>query len=160
PFLSSFLDAGFVKWNHWGTQSYWLIWRMRFFSNVLAELTLVPVIISWSLIDFSIFRKASIGRYVELTALLLGLWFVTFTVFLHTEIKFSPLWVYLPVPFLLWAATRFGFGVLSLSIVIVTFMSTWGAVHGLGPFNNADPVQNAFSIQMFLIVFSVPLLLF
>src|SRR3954468_6866932 len=34
PFLSSFLDAAFVVLNHFGQQSYWEVWRMRFFSNV------------------------------------------------------------------------------------------------------------------------------
>src|SRR5262245_10937341 len=45
-FLSSFLDAAFVKLNGWGSGSYWHTWRTRFFSNVLATLTLVPVIVS------------------------------------------------------------------------------------------------------------------
>ena len=30
PFLSSFLDAGFVQLNHWGAGHYWEIWRIRF----------------------------------------------------------------------------------------------------------------------------------
>ena len=47
PFLSSFLDAAFVMWNGWGTSTYWEVWRVRFFSNVLAILTLVPVIVTW-----------------------------------------------------------------------------------------------------------------
>ena len=47
PFLSSFLDAGFVRLNHFGNSSYWDVFRMRFFSNVLASLTLVPLIVTW-----------------------------------------------------------------------------------------------------------------
>src|SRR6266404_3551835 len=35
PFLSSFLDAAFVAANHWGQDSYWQVWRIRFTSNVL-----------------------------------------------------------------------------------------------------------------------------
>jgi hypothetical protein len=48
PFLSSFVDAGFVALNHWGQDGYWQVWRIRFTSNVLATLTLVPLIVSWS----------------------------------------------------------------------------------------------------------------
>ena len=44
PFLSSFLDAAFVRWNGWGTDGYWQVWRLRFFSNVLAILTPVAAI--------------------------------------------------------------------------------------------------------------------
>ena len=46
PFLSSFLDAGFVKLNGWGAADYWTVWRTRFFSNVLATITLVPAVLT------------------------------------------------------------------------------------------------------------------
>src|SRR5262249_28506579 len=65
PFLSSFLDAWFVKINHWGTADYWQVWKMRFFSNVLAEFTLVPVIITWCQTDFSSYRNVPVRRYAE-----------------------------------------------------------------------------------------------
>jgi two-component system, LuxR family, sensor kinase FixL len=160
PFLSSFLDAAFVKANHWGAEGYWSVWRMRFFSNVVAELTLVPVIVSWSTTDFASLRKVSVRRYVEASLLLVVLLLVTLAVFDVRMEKVSATWIYLPVPILLWAATRFGFNVLSTSIAIVAFLSIWGAVNGRGPFNALNPVENAFSIQIFLVVFSVPLMLF
>src|SRR5438552_5092668 len=47
PFLSSFLDAGFVRWYGWGQGSYWELWRIRFTSNVLAALTVAPLIVTW-----------------------------------------------------------------------------------------------------------------
>ena len=47
PFLSSFLDSSFVVLNHWGEGSYWEIWRIRFSSNVLAALTITPLIVTW-----------------------------------------------------------------------------------------------------------------
>ena len=34
-----------MQLNAWGTVGYWDNWRMRFFSNVLATLTLVPLIV-------------------------------------------------------------------------------------------------------------------
>src|SRR6266536_1982634 len=42
PFLSSFLDSAFVAINRFGQDSYWQVWRIRFTSNILASLTLVP----------------------------------------------------------------------------------------------------------------------
>src|SRR5436305_8434805 len=47
PFLSSFVHAAFVAANHWGADSYWQVWRIRFSSNVLAALTLAPLIVTW-----------------------------------------------------------------------------------------------------------------
>ena len=42
PFLSSFLDAAFVRLIGWGESGYWQLWRTRFFANVLAALIIVP----------------------------------------------------------------------------------------------------------------------
>src|SRR5256884_3956576 len=47
PVLSSFLDSGFVAINRFGQDSYWEIWRIRFNSNILSSLTLVPFIVTW-----------------------------------------------------------------------------------------------------------------
>src|SRR6266853_321207 len=47
PFLSSFLDAAFVVWNHWGQDAYWKLIRIRFSSNALAALIVVPLIVTW-----------------------------------------------------------------------------------------------------------------
>src|SRR5262249_19183907 len=46
PFLSSFLDVGFVQLSGWHTDGsdYWTLWRARFFSDALAILTLVPIV--------------------------------------------------------------------------------------------------------------------
>ena len=47
PFLSSFIDAGFVTLNRWGQGPYWEIWRIRLFSNVLTALVVAPAIVTW-----------------------------------------------------------------------------------------------------------------
>jgi len=43
PFVSSFVDAAAVTALR--DEPYWFVWRTRFFSNVLTELTLVPAIV-------------------------------------------------------------------------------------------------------------------
>src|SRR5262249_22924339 len=47
PFLSSFLDAAFVVWNHWGHDGYWELIRIRLSSNALSALIIVPLIVTW-----------------------------------------------------------------------------------------------------------------
>jgi PAS domain S-box-containing protein len=56
------------------------------------------------------------------------------------------------VPFLLWAALRFGIAGTSNSIVLVAFMAILGAVHGRGPFTGDTPVDDVMSLQLFLLV--------
>ena len=48
PFLSSFLDAAFVVWNHWGQDGYWELIRIRLSSNAVSALIIVPLIITWA----------------------------------------------------------------------------------------------------------------
>ena len=47
PFLSSFLDAAFVVWNHWGQDGYWELIRIRLSSNAISALIIVPLIVTW-----------------------------------------------------------------------------------------------------------------
>src|SRR5438045_4271195 len=44
------------------------------------------------------------------------------------------------------------------AILIVTFLTIWGAAHGHGPFTAASPEQDARSVRLFLIVMAIPLL--
>jgi len=160
PFLSSFLDAALVKLNGWGNNSYWYIWRVRFFSNVIATLTLVPVVILWASGGIAALRKASALRYLEGALLFLGLLAVGIVVFdIQQDLadRSSSL-VYLPLPFLLWATVRFGPRGASMSLLLLMFLAILGATRGAGPFVTSSSANNALSIQLFLIVVSIPLM--
>jgi PAS domain S-box-containing protein len=158
PFLSSFLDAGFVRWNGWGQGAYWEIWRVRFTSNVLAALTVAPLIVTWATSGIPSLRKAHRSRYLEAGLLLLGLLSVSYAVLYEFGPGAESALLFLPLPFLLWAAVRFGSVGASTAISIVGFLAIWSASHGHGPFSGGTAEQNALSIQIFLIILSIPLL--
>ncbi|PYS69471.1 MAG: hypothetical protein DMF69_16955, partial [Acidobacteria bacterium] len=110
PFLSSFLDIGFVILNGWARDSYLASWRMRFLSNVVATLAIVPLILTWTTDGFSAIRKASAYRYLEAGVVGVGLLVVSILVFKseHFLAESSPTILTWPLPFLLWASMRFG----------------------------------------------------
>ncbi|HKQ31074.1 MAG TPA: MASE1 domain-containing protein [Burkholderiales bacterium] len=161
PLLSSFLDTAFVQWNAWSERPYWEIWRMRFFSNVLAVLTLVPVIVSWSGQRLTSLPPVPWTRYLEAGALALGLLSVSLFLFVgvDAESNAAPVLLYAPVPFLLWAAIRFGPVGSSTAVLFIAIFALWTTVHGQGPFVLSSPVASARSIQLFLTALSVLLLL-
>jgi PAS domain S-box-containing protein len=66
--------------------------------------------------------------------------------------------LYAPVPFLLWAAVRLGPIGTSTSLLVLLLLAVWGAIHELGPFVSSSALDSALSIQLFLIVLSIPLL--
>jgi PAS domain-containing protein len=68
----------------------------------------------------------------------------------------QPVLLYSLLPFLLWSVLRFGLMGISTSIIVVAFLSIWGAVHGLGPFAGAAPLSNVMSLQLFLFFADTP----
>ena len=160
PFLSSFLDAAFVQWNGWGTSGYWEVWRVRFFSNVLAILTLVPVIVTWGAADLQRLRSTSPRRILEASVLVSSLLVVCTFVFERPELAIytTPALLYAPLPFLLWAAVRFGPAGASASLLVFAVMSVWGAINGHGPFVGRTVADNVLALQLFLIVTHIPLM--
>jgi two-component system, LuxR family, sensor kinase FixL len=158
PFLSSFLDAGFVVWNHWGKGTYWELIRIRFFSNVLAALVIVPLIVTWATNGIPNLRRVRRSRYLEACVLFLGLFSVSYAVLYEFGSRADSALLFLPLPYLLWAAVRFGSLGVSSAISIVGFLAIWSGSHGHGPFSGATAEQNALSIQIFLIVLAIPIL--
>ncbi|HEU4765985.1 MAG TPA: MASE1 domain-containing protein [Pyrinomonadaceae bacterium] len=159
PFLSSFLDAAFVMLNQFGT-NYWDVFQMRFFSNVLASLTLVPLILTWAQGGLPSLRNTPANRYLEVAGLAASLLLVGVLSFGARKPgpDTTPAELYLPLPFLLWGAIRFGPRGSSTALMAVSLFAIWGAINGLGPFTTATPEVNARSVQLFLIVAAITLL--
>jgi len=160
PVASSFIDAAFVKLIDWSADSYWQIWLMRTLSNVLAALTVVPVIIIAARTGPGFLRRISARRIAEAVLLAIGLVTVGLIAFDATGPKLGnvPAMVYAPLPFLLWAALRFGPGGLSLSLLATELLAIFGTIHEHGPFTRVSPVETVLSLQAFLILMAVPLM--
>jgi PAS domain S-box-containing protein len=161
-FVSGVLDAGFVELvRGWDEGTFWQLWRERFFSNVLAELTVVPAIVAWSQVDVRSLRRVSVRALAEAVGLGAGLLAVSVPVFVWRESGLGgiPALLYAPVPFLVWAAVRFGSIGTSTATMVVALLATRGAMHRVGPFVASAPSDSALSIQLCLIFTSIPLLL-
>lgn len=160
PLVSSFIDAAFVHLIGWGDAAYWDLVRTRFFSNVLAELTIVPLIVTWAALATSTRHEVRPARYAESAALFIGLLLVCVLVFdlPHREAHTSPAIYYAPLPFLLWAAAL-GPAASASALALMTIATIWGAVHGLGPFAGRTPQDTAREMQLFLTAANVPMLL-
>src|SRR4030095_12019175 len=158
PFLSSFLDAAFVRWNAWGQASYWDLIRIRFFSNALAALIVVPLIVTWVTKGIRTLQTIGRARLLEACLLLLCLLAISFAVLYKFGPRADSALLFLPLPFLVWAAARFGALGTSTALSIIGFLAIWSGSHGHGPFSGGTAEQNTLSIQIFLIVLSIPML--
>jgi signal transduction histidine kinase len=162
PLASSFLDAGFVTLIGWGKGEYLELVRLRFASNVLANLTIVPVVVTCATYGLQRFRSQPLTRRAEAVLLLAGLIVASLVVFDLPlfDANFAPALFYAPLPFLLWAAMRLGVVGTAAALAVLVLVTIFGAVNGLGPFTGGSPQDTARDMQLFLIAVSVPMLLF
>jgi RNA polymerase sigma factor (sigma-70 family) len=157
--LPSFASA-FVAAFAGGSESYWFYWRVWFLSESLAFLVLAPPILTVIGEASTTLKHVSFGRCLEPCLIGGGLVAICVRVFNWPAAGEggSPALVYLPLPLLLWAAVRFGPPGASTSLMIVAYLSISGAVHGRGPFVTGSPAENVLSLQLFLVVISLPLM--
>ncbi len=133
----------------------WLSWRFGFLSEALAFLTVTPAIIG----VFGLGRpswRASRAYYLEAVILVSALISLSYLVFVAPGRNDPPALLYSLVPFLLWAALRFGSAGVGASTTVVALLSILGAIHGRGPFTEADPVNRVLSLQLFLLCTCIP----
>lgn len=126
-------------------------WWIGFFTEALALFTFTPAVLGWADIALERVTKPK-TRYVEVLVLFIGLVTLAHFAFVASDAQIRPALLYALVPFLLWAAFRFGVTGVSSSIVVVSFLAILSAVHGRGPFTGNTPEHNVLSLQLFLLV--------
>ena len=163
PLVSSFADAAAVRW--FRSEPYWEVWRHRLLANILAELIIVPAVVG---VVTGVARSAdnrSLRRTAEAAAL--GIGFITTGLIalsaglepnspLRAASLRTPL--ALQLPFLLWAAVRFGPTGASVALLSTSVMTAWAVVHGHGPFEAIDPATTIPAVTMSLIVVATTLM--
>jgi formate hydrogenlyase transcriptional activator len=154
PFTSAFVAAVAAP------QGYWLHWRVWFLSEALTYLTIAPTILIGFALVHDRFHRLSLDRALEASLLAGGIVAVGLVVFFgpSTWADHVPALVYLPLPFLLWAAVRFGSIGVNPCLLIVALASISGAILDRGPFAGSTTANNVLALQLFLIAVSVPLM--
>ena len=150
PFMGAFFGALASSGN------YWTSWRISFFSEALGFLTLLPAILGWVSKRAS-WSRESVIYHLEAAALFVCLMLVGYLTFVSPWVIVEPA---MPVvPLLLWAALRFGPTGVSSAMVVLVFLSIWGAINGRGPFVEMGPVKDILSLQVFLLFAAAPFML-
>ena len=153
PAVASLISAMTLSATGWAADV-WQLWRMRFVTNVLSTIVLVPPLLTF-------FRWRSIPRplgppiaefLVLLTCLTASERLVST---LATPVTVSPL-LFAPLPFLLWAAVRFGQAGLGLVLCYITLFRYVADTHpGQAFFTPRDAMVVT---QLTLTALSLPLI--
>jgi len=145
---SSFLDIALVELNGFAGGPYGDLVRRRTLSNITASLVVAPMIVAWAAGGWHLLHRTRRRELVEAMLLGTGLAAVAFLAFNVTSMWLAPC---APVPFLLWAAIRFGTRGASMALAAVAVAAIWGAGHGLGALASHSPIETTHSVQVFLI---------
>jgi len=148
------LGSALLGANGSGPGGYVLQWRLWFFADALAFLTVLPAILTW-------FHESRVSSrrhhsYLEFAAQMTSLVLFGYLTFMGTGPGEQPALLYSLVPLLLWAALRLGLRGVSSSLIVVALLSIGGASHGRGPFAEQGPLNSALSLQLFLFFAALP----
>jgi integral membrane sensor domain MASE1 len=123
--------------------NYWSVFQVWWFSNSLGVLVVAPVVLALRNASQWSFQYRG-WRTLELFALWVSLLWVIWFVFAAdvTDSHFIIEQPYIVIPFLLWAALRFGAKTLTLAVMATAMLVVHTADGGLGPF-----VRSGLTIQ-------------
>jgi two-component system sensor kinase FixL len=140
---------------------YWPAWEQWFMGNALAHLVVTPAILYW-VFGVSHHRQL-LSRHQRLEAGLVAAGLVlTGYVAFNTEsvrIGLGETRFYAPVPFLFWAAIRFGMIGASGGVIIIACFAVQAALGGRGLFAGLSPAGTSLALQNFLLLRVTPLYL-
>ncbi len=143
-------------------EHYWQFWAEWYIANALGNLSLGAMLLTWMTnnADWAEFRSR--WRPVEAFFLLAGLGLacaIAFTAHPFTKPCYIPSLLYLPLPFVVWAAVRFQSVGATAAVLVMTVGSIASALQGPTVFAGANVEENVLALQLFLVVVSVSTLL-
>ena len=153
PCLVSAGVASLFVITHW-VGDFWIAWQRRTFCVMSAAVIVTAPIIHLATGDFAAIRRASRHQIAELSLLSIGLLLVLR--FFGGDAH-QPWLLFVPLPFLLWSAVRFGPSGLGLHLLAVMVITLISAMGNRGPF--AGAAQIVVALNGYILAFSIPLML-
>jgi diguanylate cyclase (GGDEF)-like protein len=150
--VTSLALSGFADWSRYG--SIWCTWWL---GDAVGAVVLTPFLVLWRENPRVHWTRE---QFPELVFLFLGLFFTGWVVFggrFHHVLKNYPL-EYLCIPFLVWAAFRYGRSKAATAVCVLSAMATWGTLHGFGPFSTDSQNTSLLLLQAFMGVTALPTL--
>ena len=146
--VTSLALGGFTAW-----KDYWPVWLTWWLADAAGDLIVAPVFLLWA---SGRGRKWKWSLRLEAVVLLALVVLASQAVFNGILVggKNYPL-DYLCMPFLAWAAFRFGQREASVTMLVFAGSAIWGTLSGFGPFGGESTNESLLLLQAFLVVSSV-----
>jgi len=136
--------GGSARWADYGP--IWLTWWL---GDAVGDLVLAPALVLWGADPRPRWERRQALEAVALLAALVVVGLVVFGGLLPTRAKDYPL-EFLCIPFLVWAAFRFGQREAATAVVVLSAIAIWGTLGGLGPFVRPTLNESFLLLQAFM----------
>ena len=147
--ITTLAVAGVARWANYG--SIWLTWWL---GDAVGALIVAPVLLLWTADPRLGWSRRQLLEAGVLVTSLVAAGVIVFGGALLPGIRNYPL-EFLCMPFLLWAAFRFGPREVATAIVVLSVIAIWGTLHGFGPFVRDSENESLLLLQAFMGVTSV-----
>jgi diguanylate cyclase (GGDEF)-like protein len=147
--VTTLASSGLSDWNVYGT-----IWSTWWLGDAVGAVAVTPLVLLWRENPRLQWNRKQI---TELVFLFLGLGVTGWMVFggrFHPSLKHYPL-EYLCIPFLVWAAFRFGRRKAATATNVLAAIAAWGTSHGFGPFARESQNTSLLLLQAFIGIMAV-----
>ncbi len=141
--------SGFAEWTKYGT-----IWSTWWLGDGVGAVAITPLVLLW-------WENPRLGwtrrQTIEVALLFLGLCSTAWVVFggrFHSALKNYP-FEYLCIPFLIWAAFRFGRRKAATAVCALAVIATWGTLRGFGPFARESHNTSLLLLQTFMGIMAI-----
>ena len=140
---------------------YWTAWDQWFMGDALAQLVITPAIFYWVFGASARWPRLDPKRLIEGCLLTLGLVLTGYVAADTADgpVPFLQTRFYAPIPFLFWAAVRFGMFGASGAVTVLAALVVHAALQGRGPFANLPPSETALALQNYLLLRAAPVYL-
>ena len=146
-----------------GEQTFLQTFRVWWVSDALGMLLSVPLVLAWSDFRPGALKRIRPERAVEAIFCFAGLALTSYWAFSARPVPGGgvPPLTHFIIPFLVWAALRLGTRGQSAALLLLSTISAWCTMRGLGPFSAAfvQPERSVLYVQMFLAVAALMTLL-
>jgi diguanylate cyclase (GGDEF)-like protein len=150
--VTTLVLGGLARWEDYGT--IWLVWWL---GDATGALIVTPLLLLWSVRPRRLWPWP---RMVEAAALFAGLLLVGLMIFgqlFQTTNGHYPM-EYVCIPFLVWAAFRFGPRKAATCLVFLSGIAILGTLNGQGPFARATQNESLLLLQAFMGIIAVMIL--
>ena len=142
------LCLGGKPWSSFG--ELWFVWWL---GDTMGDVIIAPFLLCWALRPRIEWRG---WQLAELAALFAGLTAIGIPVLTGLLISRSDYTSeYLVFPFIIWAALRFGQRETISTVVVISALALWGAIHNIGPFSAGEFNERLNMLVIFLGVVAV-----